>query len=325
MRAMMPPKALVVGLLLALAAGVGAAAQPYPTHPIRLIVPYPPGGANDLLGRILGERLSAAWGQPVVVDNRPGANGLIGVELAKHSAPDGYTLLIGATGTHAVNPVLYSKLPYDPLTDFAPISLVASAPIVLVVHPSVAARSVQELVALSRAEPGKLNYATGASLFTLVIELFKRATGADLTYVPYRGSVAALNGLLAGEVQVAADVIQTPLPFMRDGRLRALAVTGTRRAFAAPNLPTMGEAGVPDLEVTGWTGLFAPAGTPPAIVAAIDQATRRSLEDPGMLERLHEVGYEPRGLGPEAFAALMRREIAQYAKIAEAAHIPKLD
>jgi tripartite-type tricarboxylate transporter receptor subunit TctC len=325
MRAMTPPKAFVVGLLLALGACVGAAAQPYPTHPIRLIVPYPPAGANDLLGRILGERLSAAWGQPVVIENRPGANGLIGVDLAKHSAPDGYTLLIGATGTHEVNAVLYSKLPYDPLTDFAPISLVASAPIVLVVHPSVAARSVRELVALSRAEPGKLNYATGASLFTLVIELFKRATGADLTYVPYRGSVAGLNGLLAGEVQVAADVIQTPLPFMRDGRLRALAVTGTGRAFAAPDLPTMGEAGVPGLELTGWTGLFAPAGTPPEILAAIDQATRRSLEDPGMLERLHEVGYEPRGLGPAEFAALMRREIAEFAKIAEAAHIPKLD
>lgn len=316
--------ALVVGALLALGFGA-AAAPPYPARAIRLIVPYPPGGANDLLGRIVGERLGAVWGQPVVVDNRPGANGLIGVEAAKHAAPDGYTLLIGATGTHAVNPVLYRKLPYDAVADFAPVTLLASAPIVLVVHPSVPAHSVAELVALSRARPGRLNYAAGASLFVLTLELFKRATGADLTYVPYRGSVAALNDLLAGEAQVAADVIQTPLPFLRDGRLRGLAVTGTGRAFAAPELPTLGEAGVPGLEIAGWTGLFAPAGTPPAIVAALDEALRRLLAEPAVIERLHQVGYEPSGLGPEAFAAQMRREIAQFARIVEDAHLPKLD
>jgi tripartite-type tricarboxylate transporter receptor subunit TctC len=322
---MMRSKALAAGVLLALAASLGAAAQPYPARAIRLIVPYPPGGANDLLGRIVGDRLAAAWGQPVVIDNRPGANGLIGVALAKHSAPDGYTLLIGATGTHTVNPVLYRKLPYDPVKDFAPVTLVASAPIVLLVHPSLPAHSVAELVALSRARPGKLNYAAGASLFNLVMELLKHATGADLTYVPYRGSVQALTGLLEGEAQVGADVIQTPLPFMRDGRLRALAVTGTTRAFAAPALPTLTEAGVPGIEMTGWTGLFAPAGTPPEIVTALDEEIRRDLEDPAVIERLHQVGYEPRALGPAAFAALMRHEIEQYGKIVEAAHIPMLD
>jgi tripartite-type tricarboxylate transporter receptor subunit TctC len=196
---------------------------------------------------------------------------------------------------------------------------------VLVVNPNVPARSVQELIALSRARPGTLNYAAGASIFNLVMELFKRATGADLTYVPYRGSVQALTDLIAGEAQVGADVIQTPLPFMRDGRLRALAVTGTIRAFAAPELPTLREAGVPGLEVTGWTGLYAPAGTPPGIVAALDAEIRRSLDDPGVLERLHQVGYERSGLGPHEFVALMRREIVQYAKIVEDAHIPKLD
>ena len=318
-------RAFVIGGLLVLAASLGAAAQPYPARAIRLIVPYPPGGANDLLGRIVGDRLAAAWGQPVVVDNRPGANGLIGVELAKHSAPDGYTLLIGATGTHAVNPVLYRKLPYDPVKDFAPITLVASAPIVLLVHPSLPAHSVVELVALSRARPGKLNYAAGASLFNLVMELFKHATGADLIYVPYRGSVQALTDLMEGEAQVGADVIQTPLPFMRDGRLRALAVTGTTRAFAAPELPTLTEAGVPGIEMTGWTGLYAPAGTPPEIVSALDREIRHSLEDPGVLERLHQVGYERRALGPDAFAALMRHDIAQYARIVEQAGIPMLD
>ena len=322
---MMLSKALAVGVLLAVHASASATAQNYPTRAIRLIVPYPPGGANDLLGRIVGDRLAAAWGQPVVIDNRPGANGLIGVALAKHSAPDGYTLLIGATGTHTVNPVLYRKLPYDPVKDFAPVTLVASAPIVLLVHPSLPAHSVAELVALSRARPGKLNYAAGASLFNLVMELFKHATGADLTYVPYRGSVQALTDLMEGEAQVGADVIQTPLPFMRDGRLSALAVTGTTRAFAAPELPTLTEAGVPGIEMTGWTGHYAPAGTPPEIVSALDEEIRRDLEDPRVIERLHQVGYEPRALGPAAFAALMRREIAQYREIVKAANLPMLD
>jgi tripartite-type tricarboxylate transporter receptor subunit TctC len=316
---------LVAGVLLAVAGLAGAAAQGYPARPIRMVVPYPPAGANDLLGRLIGERLAALLGQPVVIDNRPGANGIIGVELAKHSAPDGYTLVMGATGTHVINPVLYNKLPYDAVKDFAPITLLGSAPIVVVVHPDVPARTIGELVALSHAKPGSLNYAVGASLFNLTMELFKHATGADITYVPYKGSMPALNGLLAGEAQVGCDIIQTPLGFLRDGRLRGLAVTGTVRAFATPDLPTMAEAGVPGLEVTGWSGLYAPAGTPAAIIATLDTTIRRVLDEPAVLERLHQVGYERNVLGPEAFAAMMRRETAQYAEIAAAAHIPKLD
>jgi tripartite-type tricarboxylate transporter receptor subunit TctC len=183
----------LVSLALASIALTGARAQSYPGRPVRMIVPYPPAGANDLLARIVGEKLAAMWGQPVVVDNRPGANGLIGVEAAKNSAPDGYTLVMGATGTHAINPVLYRKLPYDAVKDFAPITLLGSAPIVFVVHPSVPVHSIKELVALSHATPGKLNYAAGASLFNLTMELFKSETGADITYVPYRGSVQALT------------------------------------------------------------------------------------------------------------------------------------
>jgi len=318
-------RVLLAGLALALGVLTGAAAETYPARPIRMVVPYPPAGANDLLGRLIGERLSALLGQPVVIDNRPGANGIIGVELAKNSAPDGYTLVMGATGTHVINPVLYNKLPYDAVKDFAPITLLGSAPIVVLVHPDVPARTVSELVALSHAKPGSLNYAVGASLFNLTMELFKHATGADITYVPYKGSVAALNGVLAGEAQVGCDIIQTPLGFLRDNRLRGLAVTGSARAFATPDLPTMAEAGVPGLDVTGWSGLYAPAGTPPAIIATLDTTIRRVLEEPAVLERLHQVGYERNALGPEAFAALMRRETAQYAEIAEAAHIPKLD
>lgn len=322
---MMRARALITGLLLALVALTGAAAATYPARPVRVIVPYPPGGANDLLARIVGDRLSAAWGQPVVIDNRPGANGVIGVELAKRAAPDGYTLLIGATGTHAINPVLYRKLPYDALKDFAPVTMFAAAPIVLLVEPKVPARSVAELVALSHAKPGSLNYAAGASLFNLTMELFKHATGADITYVPYRGSVQSLDALLAAEVQVVADIIQTPLPFIRDGRLRALAVTGTARAVAAPDIPTMAEAGVAGVETSGWTALYAPAGTPDAIVTKLDAAVRRVLDEPSVLERIHAVGYETRALGPAELGALMRREIDEYRKIAEAAHVPMLD
>jgi tripartite-type tricarboxylate transporter receptor subunit TctC len=315
----------LVSLALASIALTGARAQSYPGRPVRMIVPYPPAGANDLLARIVGEKLAAMWGQPVVVDNRPGANGLIGVEAAKNSAPDGYTLVMGATGTHAINPVLYRKLPYDAVKDFAPITLLGSAPIVFVVHPSVPVHSIKELVALSHATPGKLNYAAGASLFNLTMELFKSETGADITYVPYRGSVQALTALTSGEVQVVADVIQTPLPFIKDGRLRALAVTSRARAFAAPEIPTMIETGFADFEIGAWSGIYAPAGTPEAIVATIDAAIRKTLDAPDVLEKLHQVGYERVGLGPVGFAALMKREIAQYAKIVAEAHIPPLD
>ncbi len=260
-----------------------------------------------------------------MIDNRPGANGLIGIEAAKNSPPDGYTLVMGATGTHAINPVLYRKLPYDAVKDFAPVTLLASAPIVLIVHPSVPAKTVPELVALAKAQPGKLNYGAGASLFNLTMELFKSQTGADITYVPYRGSVQALTALVGGEVQVGADVIQTPLPFIKDGRVRALAVTSRNRAFAAPEIPTMIEAGVADFELGAWSGIYAPAGTAASIVTTIDTTIRRILDEPDVLDKLHQVGYERAGLGPAAFAALMRRETAEYARIVAEAHIPPLD
>jgi tripartite-type tricarboxylate transporter receptor subunit TctC len=315
--------AVVAGALALLAAG--AAAQSYPTHAIRAIVPFPPGGAVDLLGRIVGQKLSEAWGQPVVIDNRPGVNGALGCELAKHSPPDGYTLLVGATGTHAINPALYTKLPYDPVGDFEPVTLLGSAPAVFVVHPRVPAQSIQELIALAKTKPGELNYGAGASLFHLAMELFKRRTATDITYVPYRGSMPALSDLIAGQLQVVSDVIQTPLPFIRDGKVRALAVSGRTRSFAAPEVPTFDEAGVPGIDVVAWSGVFVPAGTPKGVVARLDAELRRSLGDPTVLEKLHQVGFERVGLGPAAFAATLRREIEQYAAIVAEAHIPKLD
>jgi tripartite-type tricarboxylate transporter receptor subunit TctC len=302
-----------------------AAAQPYPNKPIRMMVAYPPGGANDLLARIVAQKLSDAWGQPVVTENKPGANAIIGTEAAKKSAPDGYTLLMGATGSHTINPALYNKLPYDPVRDFAPVMLVASAPVVFFVHPDLPVKSIGELVALAKEQPGKLNYAAGASLFNLAAELFKSRTGTQITYVAYRGSVPAMTDVIGGQVQVGVDVIQTPLPHIKEGKLRALAVTSTARSPAAPEIPTMAEAGVAEYEITAWSGLYAPAGTPQEIVAKLEAETRRILQMADVREKIHQVGYEPRALGAADFARIMDREIKQFAKVIADARIPKLD
>jgi tripartite-type tricarboxylate transporter receptor subunit TctC len=316
----------IAACLLALLGVIGeGSAEGWPAKAIRMVVAYPPGGANDLLARLVGQKLSEAWGQPVVIDNKPGANALIGTELAAKSAPDGYTVLMGATGGHTINPALYNKLPYDPVKDFLPVTLVASAPIVIIVHPSVPAHSIGELVALAKRQPGRLNYGAGASIFNLAMELLKSRTGADIVYVPYRGSVPALTDLMSGQIQIVADVIQTPLPHIREGTVRALAVTGRTRSAAAPDIPTMAESGIADFEVTAWSGLYVPAGTPAEIVQRIDVETRRLLQDPEIRRQIAQVGYQPEGLGPAEFAALMQRELKQYAEIVATARIPKLD
>jgi tripartite-type tricarboxylate transporter receptor subunit TctC len=314
-----------LSFLAALCLAGSAFAQAYPSKPIKMLVAYPPGGANDLLARVVGQKLNEAWGQPVVVENKPGANAVIGTEQGKNSPPDGYTMIMGATGSHTINPALYDRLPYDPLKDFVPVSLVASAPIVFIVHPSVPATTIKELVALAKQQPGKLNYAAGASIFHLAMELFKAKTGTDIVYVPYRGSVPALTDLLAAQVQIDVDVIQTPLPHMREGKARALAVTSRQRSFAAPHVPTMIEAGIPDYEMTAWSGLYVPAGTPLEIVEKLAAEVRRIVREPDVKEKVAQVGYEPVGSTPDEFAALMRREIETFRKIVADAKIPKLD
>jgi tripartite-type tricarboxylate transporter receptor subunit TctC len=316
---------LAIAVLLGSIAAAGAHAQPYPSKPIRMLVAYPPGGANDLLARIVAQKLNEAWGQAVVVENKPGANAIIGTEAAKKSAPDGYTLLMGATGSHTINPVMYRSLPYDPVKDFAPVTLVASAPVLFFVHPDVPARSVRDLVALAKAQPGKLNYAAGASIFNLAMELFKSRTGADLTYIAYRGSVPAMTDVIGGQVQAGVDVIQTPLPHVREGRLRALAVSSARRSAAAPDVPSMIESGISDFDITAWSGVYAPAGTPQEIVTKLDVEIRRILHLADVREKFLQVGYEASALGPAEFAALMEREIRQFAQIVADANIPKLD
>jgi tripartite-type tricarboxylate transporter receptor subunit TctC len=303
----------------------GAAAQSYPEKAIKILVAYPPGGANDLLARLVGEKLTEAWGQPVVIENKPGANAILGTDLAAKSPPDGYTLIMGATGSHTVNAVLYDRLAYDPVKNFEPITLVASAPMVLFVHPSVPVKSVRELIALARSKPGKLFYGAGASLFNVAMELFKSKTRTDIVYVSYRGSMPAMLDVIGGQVQVGMDVIQTPLPHIREGKLRALAVTGKRRSPVAPEVPTMSEAGVADYELGAWSGLYAPAGTPKPIVAKLNAAIQKILKHPDVRQKIAHVGYEPVGLGPAEFATFMDREIKQLRKVVADANIPKLD
>src|SRR5882672_2675021 len=230
------------------AAAAGALAQGYPARPIRIVVGFPPGGGNDIIARLVGAKMQEAWGQPVVIDNKPGANSIIAAEFVAKSVPDGYTLLVNATGGMSVNPVLYTKLPYDSLKDFVPISMVGSFPLVLVVHPSVPANSVQELVAYAKANPGKLTYSSGSTAFQVASEMFKQMTGTDVRHIPYKGSAASITAVIAGDVQMT--IVDTPplVPQIKAGKVKALAVTSAKRAAAMSDVPTIAESGVPGYE-----------------------------------------------------------------------------
>ena len=306
---------LALGLTLACA---GASAQNYPSRPIRLVVPYPPGGPLDIMARAIGQKLTEAWSQPVVVDNRAGAGGNIGADLVAKSPADGYTLLMGAVATHAINPTLYGKLPYDPVKDFAPVALVAQVPNILVVNPSVPARSVRELIELARARPGYLNFGSGSTGSTghLAGELFKTMAGVQMMHIPYKGGAPAMADLLAGQVQLMFDNLANALPNVRAGKLRALALTTLARSPAVPDLPTIAESGLPGFDLTTWFGVMVPAGTPPGIVAKLNAEIVRALAAKDMRERLEKMGAEaPANNTPEHFAAFIRTEAAKYAKV----------
>jgi tripartite-type tricarboxylate transporter receptor subunit TctC len=293
-------------------------AQSYPTRPIRLVVPYPPGGPLDITARAIGQKLSEAWNQPVVVDNRAGAGGNIGADLVAKSAPDGYTLLMGAVATHAINPTLYSKIPYDALKDFAPVALVAQVPNILVVNPAVPAKTVRELIDLARARPGYLNFGSGSTGSTghLAGELFKTMAGVQMVHIPYKGSAPAMADLLAGQVQLMFDNLASALPNVKAGKLRALAVTTLARSPAMPDLPTIAESGLPGFDLSTWFGLMVPAGTPPEIVAKLNAEIVRALNMKDMRERLEKMGAEPPvNNTPEHFAAFIRSEATKYAKV----------
>ena len=304
-----------------LALPFAAAAQTYPAKPIRLIVPFPPGGGNDTIARAVGQDLAKALGQQVVIDNRPGAGGALGAELAARSLPDGYTLFLAGVASHGINPALNPKLPYDPVRDFTPVSLLASAPLILVVHPSVPARSVKELVALAKAKPGALNYASNGpgSSSHLAGELFKLSTRTDLVHVPYRGLSPALTDLMAGQVQVMFSSAVAMLPQVKAGRLRGLATTGAKRPVAIPDLPTVAVAGVPGYETGSWYGIVAPANTPPDIVNRLSTEMQKIVRQPAMQERFNGDAANPIGSTPQEFAAHIQRELARWSKVAKAA------
>ena len=308
--------AAAVGLALGLAAAC-VEAQVYPDKPIRMIVPFAAGGILDIVARAVGERLSGSLGQPVVSDIRGGAGGAIGTEIAARAAPDGYTLLTGHIGTHAINPSLYPKLGYDPVKDFAPITLAATFPLGLFVHPSVPAQSVSELVALAKSRPGQVNFASAGNggPTHMAGEMLKAMARIDIVHVPYKGNSAALTDLLGGRVQLFFSNLVTAMPHARAGRLRALAVSTAKRSQQVPELPTIAESGVPGYEMTNWIGLFAPAATPRPIVLRLNREVTAILEAPDLKERFLAQGVDLAGSTPEAFAAFVRSELAKWRKV----------
>jgi tripartite-type tricarboxylate transporter receptor subunit TctC len=306
-------------LLACVAASPAALAQPYPSKTIRYIVPFPPGGTTDILGRIVAQKLQEAWGQPVVVENRPGAGGALGAELTAKSAADGYTIMGGTISTHAINASVYPKLPYHPVRDFQPVTQLAQQPNMLVVHPSVPASNVAELITLLKASPDKYTYSTAGNGTSTHLggELFKSMSGTRMQHVPYKGSSPAIAAAMAGHVSMSFDNISSAYPQVRAGKLRALAVTTAKRSAIAPEVPTLAEAGLPGYELGSWHGVFAPAGTPLDIVQKLNGAIVKAIQAPDVRDRLGVLGVEPVGSSVEEFAAFVRAEVPKWAKVVE--------
>jgi tripartite-type tricarboxylate transporter receptor subunit TctC len=282
-----------------------------------MIVPFSPGGTSDTLARILGQKMTEAWGQQVVVDSRPGASGIIGTEIAMRAAPDGYTLMHGNMSQFAINPSLYARLPYETLRDFAPLSLIATAPQLLVVNPAVPAKSVKELIDLARAKPGTLNFGSGGvgTLAFVGGEMFKSATGVNMVHISYKGTVLALNDLLGGQVQVLFSDMPIALPHAKTGKLRALAVTGAQRTPLVPGMPTVAESGVPGYALVNWWGIFAPRGVPAPIAAKLTAEIVRIHALPDLKERYAALGVEATSSASGEFAAYIKAEAARFAKV----------
>lgn len=309
------------------AAGISAAqsaapAADYPTKPIRMIVPFAPGGGTDIIGRLVAQELGQAWGQTVVVDNRGGGGGTIGTHLAVKATPDGYTMVLCSLGL-SYAPALYPKLPYDPLKDLTAVSLVATQPFVYVVIPSLGVNSMKDLIALAKAKPGEIRYGSGGSGGSshLGTELLRTMTGIDIVHVPYKGTGPALTAMLGGEIQMQLIGISSVVPHMKSGRMRALAVSGARRSAAAPDVPTVAESGVAGYAFDVWYGMLFPAGTPRAIVQKTNAGINRALKSPALAQRFASVGVEPAGTTPEEFAKMIRAEIAKWRKVVQAANI----
>jgi tripartite-type tricarboxylate transporter receptor subunit TctC len=310
---------LVVGILIS---GL-ATAQSWPAKPMRIVIAQAPGSATDVISRVVANPLSEALGQPIVIDARPGAGGVLGTEVAARSAPDGYTLFMGNNSTHGSNPAVYAKLPYDAVKDFAPVSFVASVPYVLVVDPKLPVKTVSEFIALAKSNPGKLNYASAGNGSThhFCGELLKSMTGIDMQHIPYKGSGPGIAGLLGGEVSMMFSNVADIGSQIKAGKVKPLAVTAVKRASTLPEVPTMAEAGLPDFVVTSWFGLLVPAGTPAPIVARLNAETVKVLGRAEVKSTLAAQGLEVAPSSPEQFAAHIRSEIARFTKIAKAAGI----
>ena len=307
---------VAIGMLIA-ASMQPLLAQDYPAKTIRIIVPYTPGGTADLLARTMGQKMAAGLGQQIIIDNRPGAGGNIGADLAAKSAPDGYTILLGTVATHAINPNLYPNMPYDANKDFAPIILIATLPNLLVVNPSTPVKNVKELIALAKAKPGELAFASAGNGTSqhLSGELFKKMTGTDMIHIPYKGSAPAVTDLIGGQVQLMFDNISSSLPHVRAGKLRALAVTGPRRSPVLPDLPTVSEAGVPSFSITSWFALFAPAGTPAKILIRLNKEAAKAIASNDLQQQWEGQGLEPAGGTADQLAEFRRVEAIKWEKI----------
>ncbi len=311
---------LAAAALAALLPLAGLAADAFPAKSIRFVVPYPPGGPLDTVARLLGQKVGERIGHPVVVENVPGAGGNIGAAAVARAAPDGYTILMGAVATHAINPSLYSSIPYAASRDFIAVTQVASTPNVLVVNPAVKATSVKEFIALAKSQPGKLNFGSGStgSAGHLAGELFKSLAGVDMVHVPYKGAAAAMQDLIGGRVDLMFDNLASSLAQVKAGRVRALAVTTAKRSPLAPELPTIAESGLPGFDISTWFGIFVPAGTPPAAVERLHAEFAHALALPDVRDRLRSMGAEPVGNTPAEFAAFVKSEAAKYAKLVKA-------
>ena len=304
-------------------ASVALAQSTYPTKPVRVIVPFPPGGPADALARIVGDKLGQSLGQPFVIDNKPGAGGNIGMEQGAKAAADGYTLTLAPVGNLTIAPAMYSKLPYDPAKDFAPITVIAAVPNILITAPTVPAKTLRELITLAKARPGSLNFASpgNGSGAHLAGELFKRMAEIDIVHVPFNGVGPAMNAVLAGDVQLFFAQSSTALPYINSGKVIALGVASMKRIAAAPELPTLDEAGLPAFEVTSWYALVAPAGTPAAIVDKLNAEIVKALARPDVREKLTTLGAEPVGNSPSEFASMQKVEAARWAKLAKEANL----
>lgn len=312
----------MLGVVL-LAFTTSASAQQYPNRPIRFVVPFAPGGSTDTLARTIGQKLSDSLQQQVVVDNRSGANGNIGMEIVAHAAPDGYTIVLGYIANLGIGPGLYARLPFDPVRDYAPITQLASSPNILAVHPSLPVKSFREMIAYAKANPKKLNFASSGvgSIGHLTGELLNRSAGIDMVHVPYKGSGQAVIDLLGGQVQMMFSGMSSVMQHIKAGRLRPLAVTGAQRSPAVPDVPTIAESGFPGFQATAWYGVLATAGTPKPIVNRLHDEIVRALALPDVKERLNNVGFELVGGTPDEFAAFIKSEIAKWTRVVRDAHI----